>query len=102
MILTGKAKINFLIWLGKQGVSGVDICNFEMWHFDDLSYSSQYAIIIEWLDNVGIYAVINHWIYVGRWSYNVGHHHINTFTSRQEATKQAILKANELYNEQHK
>lgn len=63
------------------------------------------ALIIEWLDSIGIYIEVGGAIYRGvEFWYNIQQqntingHNGEYFNSRQEATEKAIDKANEIYN----
>lgn len=96
MILTGIAKEDFKRWVYKE------------YDYQDLEVIyPKYLVdtlIIEWLDSVGLFCVPNYNFINTNWSYSVKN--IDTillrgcsYISRQEATKQAILKANEIYNE---
>ena|SRR5690606_11103130 len=122
MILTGKAKADFEIWLLKDGNEVINDGTIEY----DLYYMCKYMIpqnmvfykIIEWFDSVGyhigiephigggadvyyakiVYRMdnfIDTWLDVENTIYSPIELH---FESRKEATKQAIIKANELYN----
>jgi hypothetical protein len=107
MILTGKSKENFLQWYSD---------NY-------LIYFNHYkkkptlinALIIEWFDSVGMIIHTNIDIETKKWGYelfyiiaygnlkeNDFHLDIPTeydkFNTRQEATEQAIIQANEIYN----
>lgn len=94
MILTGKAKEEFLI---SKEIDEFIFC------IQDKSH--QYSDIIEWLDSVGIIVEAMPTYYDG-WTFlpivydNLGNKYdIDIdYESRQEATKQAIIKANEIYN----
>lgn len=96
MDLTGKAKYDFILWNAKNNyiVSELAITQ-ELLHESVIN-----ALIIEWLDSVEIYIntpmthvtdcfviEINNSVYEEEYS------------SRQKATKQAIIKANQIYNE---
>ena len=105
MVLTGKAKEEFFNWLDNQGVNGIDISNWEFEKFHLLSNVSQNSLIIEWFDSVGIYIEISFYddCY---WTYNIYSNKpvleketANICNNRQEATEEAIKKANEIYNE---
>ena len=108
MILTGKAKKDFFNWLDNQGVNGIDISNWEFEKFHLLSNVSQNSLIIEWLDSVGIYISINYVDFYDELRNNTGFEtyvtnkglsiKFRSVSSRQEAIKQAIKKANEIYN----
>lgn len=110
MILTGKAKHDFENWLTK-GMSGF-AHNMEIDFFNQKSEIEKNALIIEWFDSVMVYITIE-----GVFDRMLGYHrgfeiHIyqygkqsisifsdnDVFYTRQEATKEAIIKANEIYN----
>lgn len=114
MILTGKAKRRFLKWL-KTRVNSIlhEIDKIDFW-FSLQDESFKLSLIVEWLESVGIfidslhsysfddtleYCVKVNNIYI---THGIKNKPINRFKSRQEATKQAIFKANEIYNERHK
>jgi len=103
MILTGKALKDFENWLREThykyylSAYGVnpDTCN--------------YALIIEWLDSIGVYIEVGVWhrekniMYFG-WDISdfegylrISHDRLKV-NNRQEATRQAIIKAREIYN----
>jgi hypothetical protein len=97
MILTDKAKQDF-----------GDQCFYQFEDFKKLTESCQNALIIEWLDSVGIFISI-HYLQL----YNdledrkgfvsiVTNKHLSTkfreVETRTEATQKAIEKANEIYN----
>ncbi len=96
MILTGKAKDNFLDSNGKK----------EAW-INIMLPIYQYALIIEWFDSVGIYINV---FYKYIWRVEIRDSQSSllstldyaVFDTRQEATKQAIIKANDIYNERFK
>ena len=108
MILTGKTKEEFFNWLDNQGVNGIDISNWEFEKFQLLSNVSQNSLIIEWFDSVGIYISINYVDFYDELRNNTGFEtyvtnkglsvKFRSVSSRQEATLQAIKKANEIYN----
>ncbi len=100
MILTGKAKDNFLDSNGKK----------EAW-INIMLPIYQYALIIEWFDSVGIYIDVEFFrknikdepqfvsSTTDEWN---GLQPLRVqFNSRQLATKQAIIKANNIYNERN-
>ena len=113
MILTGKAKEDFEKWLNKE-MYYLGRHNFEDRdnNIEDLSDNFQNALIIEWFDSVGIkilpYCSVNGWYcelkdfnnnFFGHYkSYLICKQDSKDFYSRQEATVQAIKKANEIYN----
>lgn len=121
MILTGKAKKDFengIIEILKQKYSeqifNNDAALDWIYNVNDLIL---FAHIIEWFDSVGIYIFINRWVAPLReieWYFiitNKSGVHLNSHVSkesrieldsRNEATKQAIKKANEIYNERFK
>ena len=111
MILTGKAKEEFFNWLDNQGVNGIDISNWEFEKFHLLSNVSQNSLIIEWFDSVGIYISINYVDFYDEFRNNTGFEtyvtnkglsvKFRSVSIRQEAIKQAIKKANEIYNEKY-
>ena len=101
MILTGKNKRTFLKWLKIRVNSTLhEIDNIEFW-FNLQDESFKITLIIEWFDSVGIYVnaeldylhivwfptINNDWNFEER-----------EFETRQEAIKEAIKKANEIYN----
>ena len=108
MILTGKAKEEFFNWLDNQGANGIDISNWEFEKFHLLSNVSKNSLIIEWFDSVGIYISINYVDFYDELRNNTGFEIYVTnkglsvkfriVSIRQEAIKQAIKKANEIYN----
>ncbi|MDM1073673.1 hypothetical protein HX001_14380 [Empedobacter brevis] len=101
MILTAKAEEDYFDWLDNQGVNGIDISNWEFEKFNLLSKVSQNALIIEWFDSVGIYVNVVRLNSIWNYSFWFNHNRYQgyDFKTRQEATEQAIIKANEIYNE---
>jgi len=96
MILTGKALTAYLIYATE---------NYP--HIEDMSDIALYALIVNWLDSVGIYICITP-IFQGTqienglygYSYNIGiKSFTNRYTTRHEATEAAIVTANKLFNE---
>lgn len=98
MILTDKAKDDFLTWM------------YSEYDFSEKQFNEIYptnlkeSLIIEWFDSVGIYICIDsHYKNFGYKIQDKGnvvlYDHMFAIQSRQEATKQAILTANKLYNE---
>ena len=83
MILTGKALEDFKY-------------SHNMSSFNDYSEVLQYALIIEWLDSVGIY--IDAYYCDGFFEVYVGEEWHGTCKNRKEAYKEGILFANEIYN----
>jgi len=119
MILTGKAKEDFLKWVMWQSEytdNSNHLIRYEdsergefLWYGKetDLLKESKFlnALIIEWLDSVGIVIQIDcgnlrysdikeTWYQGGVLGYKFG----NTFKLRQESITEAIEKANEIYN----
>lgn len=109
MILQDKAKEDFLEWYGAD----------ERYFETTATKTEEYANIIEWLDSVGFYITIESYlggggvVFYPQIEYR-NENHVDVFdcpkwddgfqwysTSRQEATKAAIEKANEIYNSQH-
>lgn len=85
MILNGKAFTDF-----------GDQCKYDYNEFLKLDEPIQYALIIEWFDSVNFYVeVIRN---EGYFEYFVHEEWDYGFETRQEATKQAIIKANDIYN----
>lgn len=95
MILTGKTKEDFLNYYGTG----------ENYFTKTLTDVEKYANIIDWFDSVGIYINTVYYpesLYFKCFVDNGDTcHFINSEKTRQEAIKQAILKANEIYNEEH-
>ena len=100
MILTGKAKKDFIKWLYfKHNLQPYNLFNEII----------QYALIIEWFDSVGIYIMPEICSIKGIFTATIFHEKYRTktgrtisvienFNSRQEALTEAIKKANEIYN----
>jgi hypothetical protein len=100
-MLEGKCKEDFEKWLEWQPTleSGEN--------FNGLDFSLQSGVYLEYLDSVGYHVeifVMNtnslseevNWVY--DWSINDLYETLGKSTSRQEALKEAITKANEIYN----
>jgi len=105
MILTDKAKEDFLKWLKNNYDLLIEDCGGFSYFCNAQTKVSEYALIIEWLDSVGIIIQIDcgnlrhsddkiTWYQGGV----LGHQFLQTTKTRSEATKQAIIKANEIYN----
>lgn len=105
-ILTGKALEDFTAYISK----GENIENSAAFVFNGLTDTGKFAYIQEWLDSVEIYTTSipsmsakgNKWMYSifsHIQEYNYGTSGKFTYTSRTEALKAAIIKANEIYNE---
>ena len=107
MILTGKAKESFIDYLDKTNQIKIEkgILNL---HWQDLPEKFKNALIIEWFDSVGIYISINYVDFYDELRNNTGFEtyvtnkglsvKFRSVSSRQEAIKQEIKKANEIYN----
>lgn len=99
MLLTGKCKEDFLIHLKE-----TRRCNEKS--FSEFPAIFEDALIIEWLDSVGIYVTILPCIDKTFDSYvtiNKKRIEVSQFNeTRSEATQKAILKANEIYNNLNK
>lgn len=91
MVLTGKAKEDFLKWC-RQDATWIQT-------YEDIFIHS---LIIDWLDSVGVYISIGYRLDYDHWTLKVetltGSDYERGYLSRHEATKQAIIKANEIYN----
>lgn len=99
MILTRKAKEDFLHW--NHHVKDDKHSNSARLGFAELNENLQNTIITEWFDSVGILIKIDPDIYsyTGLSFYaSVNDELIDKLYSRHEATKQEIIKANEIYN----
>lgn len=94
MILTGKALLDFGTWVfNEYGISYAD--NHRPVYLN--------ALIIEWLDSVGIYIeTFNEFgafgISIHKGDYRNPIESIGHWNSRQESTNAAIKKANDIYN----
>lgn len=106
MKLTGKAKEDFLKWVKKRcNIKIHELIKIEMW-FDIQDDAFKNALIIEWFDSVGIYIIIKKTVDI-YWLYDIQYQNSNINISvfepmqesRREAIKQAIIKANEIYND---
>ena len=112
MILTGETKLDFERWLHSNDVlikDGIYDDTYLTDVFDKLPLNFQNALIIEWFDSVGIFVSINYVDFYDELRNNTGFEtyvtnkglsiKFRSVSSRQEAIKQAIKKANEIYNE---
>lgn len=89
MILTGKCLEAFKNWCNTESISYIDILGLE-------AYLN--ALIIEFFYSVEIYAS-TYICHDNTFDFSINNVTYNSFTnSRQEATTQAIKKANEIYN----
>lgn len=96
-LLTGKAKIDFGKWYYKN-IHFVGLCDVE----EHLNQTIN-ALIIEWLDSVNIFVNSSGLILSKNFISDVSisqnmEFYYDGFKTRSEATQQAILKANEIYN----
>ena len=99
MILTGKAKEDFIEYYNNHSIKYL----LSWTDFDDLPLVVKNALIIEWFDSVGIYINIENLYYQSWWYYKVKqcpdtYEQVIMQNTRQEATEEAIKKANEIYN----
>lgn len=104
MILTGKAKEDFVKWLNKE-MYYLGRHNFEDRdnNIEDLSDNFQNTLIIEWFDSVGVYinssGLTLSKTFISDVSVNNNcEYNYDGFRTRKEAIEQAIKKANEIYN----
>ena len=106
MILTGKAKEDFYKY--------INIEDYKLFDYVRKKYANEIvlnALIIEWFDSVGIYISINYVDFYDEFRNNTGFEtyvtnkglsvKFRSVSIRQEAIKQAIKKANEIYNEKY-
>jgi len=109
MILNGKAKELFLEWsktqtdlqIGVQNTNGIGGFLIHLNNnIEALPNRLSYPFIIEWLDSVGVYVFANRAFAFEEWNFEILGHFTSGFKyeSRQEATTEAIKKANELIN----
>ena len=96
MILTGKAKKDFILWLNKQPVAPYEVM------LDDIPKCYLNSLIIEWFDSVGIYITSDYFeLNKGFYSEILDSNFAIVKPTRQEALTEAIKKANEIYNEKY-
>ena len=102
MILTGKTKEDFEIWLHSNDVlikEGIYDDTYLTDVFDKLPLNLQYASIIEWFDSVGVYITSDYLeLNKGFYSEILNENFEIIKPTRQEALTEAIKKANEIYN----
>jgi len=105
-LLTGKAKEGFNQWVDNQVYDRF----FSYSHLNELDAVCKISLIIDWLDSVGIFINIKSFKFLYDWSFEIKQFKKKTIVmddlkdalvSRQEATVEAIKKANEIYNKQH-
>lgn len=97
MKLTGKTKEDFFKWFKKN--SKIKLHEYEkveiVFKIQNEVYKN--ALIIDFFDSVGVYiGITNYSSYFRCW---IGEKCINIFDTRTEATSEAIIKANDLYNQ---
>lgn len=105
MILTGMALEDFLVWVyyGEDTNQASDESKIEKIIFHANRWVEKQderfidTLIIEWFDSVDLH-IGYYYTYVKFQTY-VNDSNKGKFNSRQEATEQAIIKANEIYNE---
>lgn len=96
MILNGKAKKDFILWLNNQPVAPYEVM------LDDIPKCYLNALIIEWFDSVGIYITSDYFeLNKGFYSEILDSNFAIVKPTRQEALTEAIKKANEIYNEKY-
>ena len=110
MILNGKAKEDFFTWINRY-IPNKESFECEM-NINDLYFKTSTelnALIIEWLDSVGIYVStqvmqtpVSHKVYFECLIRSDRTKVSDFYTTRQEATEQAIITANEIYNDRTK
>lgn len=99
MILTGKAKEDFLKNQYKKSLLNDFDLETVCFIFNVLPLNHQYSDIIEWFDSVGIYIGIT---YFKDNEFQWRIHYKDKYgicKTRQEATERAIEQANKIYNE---
>ena len=102
MILTGKTKEDFEIWLHSNDVlikEGIYDDTYLTDVFDKLPLNLQYASITEWFDSVGIIITSDYFeLNKGFYSEILNENFEIIKPTHQEALTEAIKKANEIYN----
>lgn len=104
-LLNGKAKEIFLeyYWQTRINPLPMTICKKEdlAEFFETIIDILQHALIIEWLDSVGIYiGIVRFNVGLGYFEYRIHYKDIyGQRTTRQEAVQSAIKKAVEIYNQ---
>lgn len=100
MILTDKAEIDFRDWLFENGK------NNDYPDFHAYSETCKNSLIIEWLDSVGIYVIIEYQRPLNSFvcelnAFGKLRTDLSVCKSRQQAKNEAIKIANEIYNKKH-
>lgn len=105
MILNGKCKEKFLEWMRDKYSNAYDVLN-------SINPIISNALIIEFFDSVGIYISLNYVSFYDEFRNDKGFEayvtnnglsvKFRSLNSRQQATEQAIKKANDIYNERFK
>lgn len=111
MKITGKAKEDFERWYlaklrNRDDIVGRYFDNSLLNYFWSAGDTMIQAFIVEWLDSVGIYIEVGAICIDGhaQYDYNIQENNTlngmngHTFSTRHEATQQAINKAIEIYN----
>jgi hypothetical protein len=94
MILTDKAKEDFLKWFDNEYMELA--CEYD--GYFNMPITSLNALIIEWLDTIDIKIHVYYGIISNSWGFMFNNSTDNFLPSRNEAIRRAILKANEIYN----
>ena len=94
MILTGKAYNDFYNWLK------YNYYQYYLSAHGNNPDSCNNSLIIEWFDSVGIYINISYELFSYKWNIlgDRSYYDLKKYPTRQESTKQAIIKANDIYN----
>ena len=93
MVLNGKAKKDFILWLNNQPVAPYEVM------LDDIPKCYLNSLIIEWFDSIGIYITSDYFeLNKGFYSEILNENFAIVKPTRQEALTEAIKKANEIYN----
>ena len=107
MKLTGKCKEDFEKWWK------IDHIKHQLEAFYDLPPSMLYGVMVDFFDSVGIYIsdcsdntlsrkdepFFNHWGFSCEVELDCEHYETAQYKTRPQAREQAILKANEIYND---
>lgn len=106
MILTRKAKDDFLKWLQDNYELLIEDVGGFSYFWNAQTRVSEYALIIEWFDSVGITVDVMpildnpiKWVPNTFWiAKEISTDDSEYYETRQQATTEAIKKANEIYN----